>query len=78
MRPSTQQFVLKPIFVDIATILRTNIEDMPIVNTKVKVSRIEDSTTVGEGADEKARRLIYLTDATGSLKVAFWRKMALS
>lgn len=51
---------------------------MPIVNTKAKVSRIEDSTTVGDGADKKNRRVIYLTDATGSLKVVFWREMASS
>ena len=60
---------------DIAAILRSN-QTNTFVNTKGKVSRIEDCQLVGTPPDRKFRRQVYLTDATGSLVIVFWRQQA--
>ena len=69
-----KQFTIKPLWYDIAAILRSNGDDMPMVNLKAKVTRIEEPSLVGSPPKSKMRRMVYLTDSTGSLAVAFWRE----
>ena len=53
---------------------------MPFINTKDKITRIEKPNLVGSPLDSKMKRIVdvYLTDATGSLNVAFWKDQALN
>lgn len=73
---SPKQFAVNPQLFDIATILRLNGNDSRAVNTKGKVTRIEEASLVGSPPDTKMKRVVYLTDATGSLSVVFWREQA--
>ena len=51
---------------------------MPFVNTKGKITCIEESNLVGSLLDSKMKRIVYLTDATRLLNVAFWKDQALN
>ena len=75
VQTSEQQFVVNPVFLDIAAILRSN-QTHTFINTKGKVSRIKDCQLVGTPPDMKFRRQVYLTSATGSLVIVFWRQLA--
>ena len=80
---AAQQFALKPLIYDIASILRLHIDidggrsSLPIISTKGKVTSVDESTMVGVPPDTKMIREVILTDATGSLTMLFWRDNAL-
>ena len=74
---SPKQFAVKPVFLNVASILRSTDNSMPFVNTKGKITRTEEPNLVGSPPDSKMKRIVYLTDATGSLNVAFWKDQAL-
>ena len=73
-----KQFALKALTLDVGAILRSNGGNMPFVNTKGKVTRINEANLVGSPPESKMKRVMYLTDATGSMSIAFCRQRAVS